>query len=223
MYDSNRSTHISQLRQLLSSVPGVTEQQALMYLAKQFGTDDTRVFKRSISNAEQNKVIWRQKVGECSFISISKDVAAQITTKDFPYVFWLYLALAAPGESCQYALHPFLAQFARRIKDYSEILAEVALFDCNGTKLPLAFANEVHTASDTQMRQLKLTISEMSKAFWRVLVLKNCSSAFLESRDFQLLQGVGFSCFFEDKGYNYPPSLVYKVDKPKDAWMRYLI
>ena len=220
MIDQNRNSHISHMIHLLSSVPAITEEQLAIYLSRQYDYDDTKSFYRSFSYAERNKIMWAERVGDITLFCREPDVMRQLTAIDFPFAFWLYLSLGSSAEMCQYALHPFMAQFSRPQKDGSETIVEVAIFDCKGSKLALSFANEVGTSTEAKMRLYHLRLTDMKRAFTRMLILKNMPEGFLESRDFELLQGVGFSCFFKENSYHRVPTLIHKSPSIDKAWER---
>lgn len=213
-------THISELTRLLQYVPAVTEEQAVIYLAKLFKEKSAKPLYRSINQADSYNMIWREHVGNTIRLSINREKAQSIAAKDFPYVFWMYLGANMFDRPCELAEHPFLTTFTRKRKDGSDVIAQIAFLDCKGTQLPLILANEVFKTTDSMIRQWRLMPEELPKIYWRALVLKDMPRDFIKSRDFELLQGVGFTSFFEVRGYHQPPRLVAKQSDAALAWRR---
>lgn len=219
-------THISILTHLLQSSPMVTEEQAAWYIAQKQKISNLGGIYRSIHIADSNKLIWREHVPKQDTILLASNprVAADKGVKQFPYAFWLYLAAKDYDRPCETGEYPFCASFSKRRKDGSDRTAQIAVLDMRERMLPLTLAIEVQKYTRDFCREwLRNEGPEiLPSIFWRALIVLHVSNDFLTSRDFEQLQGVGFSSFFASNGYNTPPKLLAKQSDEAVAWGKLL-
>ena len=214
------NNHFEHIELLLNTVPSVTEEQAAIHLARQYGVDSSRMFHRSIRKAQELKLVWREQIGEIVLISSDKSVMQKAGSKDFPYVYWLYLGLSSSTSPCFRAESPYEASFFAKKKDGSDIRTQVALFDCAGKNPAISLTLAITEETKSMMKNYDLKPKMLPTTLFRVLYLKNCSQGFLNSEDFQLLRGIGFTAFFASNSYNEMPKAVFKEKDVTDVWKR---
>ena len=214
--------------ELLGNVPMVTKQQIKQFMTERHGHEiNENIILRSLNFLSTNRLLWKEvyRKGETgeeyAVVSKSKLLTKSTEAKYFPYAFWLYLASDAIDAPCTLADPPFIASFTRHTADSNDLVAQVAVLDCEGKTSALSLAVQTSSYNDKIIRQWlepqDEDATELPKIFWRALVLVNMPDGFLESKEFRQLQGVGYSRFFAANAYEDIPRLVAKVNDA-DAW-----
>lgn len=223
------------LLNLLDHAPMVTQEQAVEYLSQTIEGVQQGQIDRTISTAYAYHRIWieeecreiRGREEKVLLLSRDKATAQNPVARVFPYAFELYLAADHLDTPCDVGDHPFCAVFQRPREGKGDILAQVAVLDC-GRGSALSLAVEVHKSTLDFGREWLKPYHEppgsLSDAFWRALILQNMPDGFLKTKDFQCLQGLGFTHFFAVTagGYAVPPKLVQKESEKQTAWRRFL-
>lgn len=230
----SQRTYMDDLLSLLDAVPMVSEDQAAEYVARVQNALGLGPVYRVIHKADQYNRIWREHIRypkdgemkEIIMLSRDKKNAQSRVAKEFPYAFWLYLAGNNFDTPCGCGEYPFCATFNRPRKDGNDITAQVAVLDCKGRKLPMTLAMEVERYTREMGREWFEPYQEppeiLPNTFWRAIILMDMPEDFIQSRDFEQLQGVGFSHFFSVTDYASPPTLEAKISDQNVVWARFL-
>ena len=228
------ASYLDEIMSLISNVPMVTQQQIIAYMNEKHPAARENYNKHvwdsgivHILNAlSTDKRIWKQPQKivdgkEYALVAKSQLLTKSAEAKYFPYAFWLYLASDALDAPCVASDPPFLAAFTRHAANGNDLIAQVAVLDCEGKTSALTLAVQTSMYNDRVVRQwLKPQnedATELPKIFWRALVVVNMPDGFLESKEFRQLQGVGYSRFFAANTYEEIPRLIAKADDT-EAW-----
>ncbi len=231
---SPSKTYMDELLNLLDDVPIVTEEQAVIYLSEKMGNAGQGPILRTIHRADSYKMIWREHVRyfegteprETILISRDRSVVSGKGAKSFPYAYWLYLANKNYDTSCTAGKYPFCANFELTFEDSETLMAQVAVYDCNGSdESILGLVSKVVRYTirlGTIWNQIASdSTNSLPDIFWRALILLNMPEGFLKSKEFESLQGIGFSHFFSAENYDTPPVLVAKLPDRRKAWRHF--